>query len=207
MSNKIYIVRHGQDEDNANGILNGHRDMPLTKIGQMQAEEIAQKIKESGLTFDVILASPLKRAFSTAQAIAKKQNMEVAVETLLIEREFGVMTGRPVSSIIETCSPNVFETDHINYFLCPDGAETFPDLMNRGGEILKKLDGKYENKKILLVTHGDMGKMIYASYYDKKWEDVLKDFHFGNSEMLLLEYDCPDNKHHVFKIKQYHKSK
>ncbi|MDO8507427.1 MAG: histidine phosphatase family protein [bacterium] len=206
MSNKIYIVRHGQDEDNANGVLNGHRDMPLTKIGQMQAEEIAQKIEGSGLTFDVILASPLKRAFSTAQAIAKKQNMEVEVEPLLIEREFGVMTGKPVSSIIEMCRPHVLETDHINYFLCPDGAETFQDLMERGGEMLEKLEGKYKNKRILLVTHGDMGKMIYTTYYDKKWEDVLKDFHFGNSEMLLLSDDSND-KHHVFKIKQYHKSK
>src|SRR4030066_2041674 len=93
MSNKIYIVRHSQDEDNANGILNGHRDSPLTKIGRMQAEEIAQKIKEAGLTFDIILSSPLKRTFSTAQAIAKNQKMEVNIEPFLIERDFGIMTG------------------------------------------------------------------------------------------------------------------
>ena len=30
---KIYIVRHGQDQDNANGLLNGHRDTTLTEIG------------------------------------------------------------------------------------------------------------------------------------------------------------------------------
>ncbi len=30
---KIYLARHGQNEDNANGILNGHRDLPLTDIG------------------------------------------------------------------------------------------------------------------------------------------------------------------------------
>lgn len=27
----IYIVRHGQDQDNEHGILNGHRNMPLTE--------------------------------------------------------------------------------------------------------------------------------------------------------------------------------
>lgn len=41
----IYIVRHGQDEDNQNGILNGHRDMPLTELGKTQAQQLAQKIK------------------------------------------------------------------------------------------------------------------------------------------------------------------
>lgn len=54
---KIYLARHGQNEDNANGILNGHRDMPLTEVGIGQAHEVAEKIKESGLTFDVVLSS------------------------------------------------------------------------------------------------------------------------------------------------------
>lgn len=38
---KIYITRHGQDRDNANNILNGHRDMPLTEIGMDQAGQLA----------------------------------------------------------------------------------------------------------------------------------------------------------------------
>lgn len=42
----IYLARHGQDEDNANGILNGQRDNPLTKIGREQAAALARKIKE-----------------------------------------------------------------------------------------------------------------------------------------------------------------
>lgn len=29
---KIYITQHGQNEDNANGILNGHRDLPLRDV-------------------------------------------------------------------------------------------------------------------------------------------------------------------------------
>jgi len=30
----IYVARHGQDRDNSNGILNGHRDEPLTELGR-----------------------------------------------------------------------------------------------------------------------------------------------------------------------------
>lgn len=208
MKNKIYLARHGQDEDNANRILNGHRDEPLTEIGINQAEEVAQKIKEAGIKFDMIFASPLQRAFKTSEIIAETLGNDPPIkEELLIERDFGIMTGKPISSIIEMCSPEIFETDHINYFLSPEGAETFPDLINRGKKLLDKLDSEYEGKSILLVTHGDIGKMIYCSYYDLDWKKVLEAFHFGNSELLLMSGDSSAEEAHVFKIKQYHSSK
>jgi probable phosphoglycerate mutase len=50
---KIYLARHGQDQDNANAILNGHRDTPLTKIGLTQADQLSQKIKESGIVLGI----------------------------------------------------------------------------------------------------------------------------------------------------------
>lgn len=50
----IYLARHGQDGDNIRGILNGHRDEPLTAKGVEQAREVADKIKETGIIFDVI---------------------------------------------------------------------------------------------------------------------------------------------------------
>ncbi len=208
MKNKIYLARHGQDRDNANGILNGHRDEPLTDIGINQAREVAQKIKEANIKFDIILASPLQRAFKTAEIIAETLGNDIPVkEELIIERDFGIMTGKPVSAVIEMCAPDVLETDHINYFLSPKDAETFPDLISRGERLLGKLNNNYQDKNILLVTHGDIGKMIYCSYYNLEWKDVLKNFHFGNSELLLMAEDSPANEAHVFKIKQYHSSK
>ena len=45
---KIYLTRHGQDVDNANGILNGHRDQPLTELGVGQATAAGKKSKILG---------------------------------------------------------------------------------------------------------------------------------------------------------------
>ena len=61
----LFIVRHGQDEDNANLTLNGRRDKPLTELGRQQAKTVATKLKNHQI--DVIYSSPLKRAFETAQ--------------------------------------------------------------------------------------------------------------------------------------------
>ena len=64
---KIYLVRHGQDEDNLKGILNGRRDKPLTDKGIKQAKELSLKIKESDIEFDKIYSSPLKRALKNSR--------------------------------------------------------------------------------------------------------------------------------------------
>lgn len=201
---KIYIARHGQNVDNANGILNGHRDLPLTDIGEVQAYEIANKIKDANLAFDAIFTSPLVRAKRTAEIIAEVNELPAPLElNLLIERDFGAMTGVEQSRILELCSPDVIQTETVTYFLSPRGAETFPDLLDRAAELLNKLADRYTDGSILLVTHGDFGKMIYAKYYKLNWEDVLTAFHFGNSELLLLAADSSPEDAHVFKIQQH----
>ena len=201
---KIYLARHGQNEDNANGILNGHRDLPLTEIGMRQAAEVANEIKAAGLSFDAVLSSPLSRALKTAQIIATINDLpEPKVDDELIERDFGNMTGLEQSRIEELCAPDIIKTDTITYFLSPEGAETFPDLLKRASALLNKITEDYKDGSILLVTHGDFGKMIYAQYYNLDWESVLTLFHFGNSELLLLSPDSTADEAHVFKIIQH----
>jgi probable phosphoglycerate mutase len=201
---KIYLARHSQDQDNANGILNGRRDTPLTELGVKQAHALAEKIKELGYKFNAVYASPLKRAFVTAEIIAD----EIYAHTPqilddLIERDFGVMSGQATSSIAEQCAPDIIQAEIITYFLKPQGAETFRDLIVRAKRLLETLKSKHTDGSILLVTHGDFGKMLYAAFYDLPWEDVLVQFHFGNSELLLLSEDSPSDKVHVFKQAQY----
>lgn len=201
---KIYLARHGQNEDNANGILNGHRDLPLTEIGVSQAREVANKIKETGLRFDVILSSPLIRAFKTAEIISTVNDFpHPNVLSELIERDFGSMAGQKQARIEELCTPDIIKTETITYFLSPEGAETFPDLLKRAGLLLDKINEQYQDGSVLLVTHGDFGKMIYAHYYKLDWKDVLTLFHFGNSELLLLSPDSEAGEAHIFTISQH----
>ncbi len=201
---KIYLARHGQNEDNANGVLNGHRDLPLTEIGMAQAREVAQKIKEAGLRFDVVLSSPLRRASVTAEIISEVNNFpQPKVVPGLIERDFGIMSGKLQSSIEDLCAPDIIKTETVTYFLSPQGAETFPDLLERAKRLLSKIEKEYKDGSILLVTHGDFGKMIYAQYYGLDWKDVLTLFHFGNSELLLLSPDSEAGEAHVFTILQH----
>lgn len=201
---KIYIARHGQDEDNANGILNGHRDTPLTAIGEQQARGLVDAIVNAKLKFDAVYCSPLRRAYATAKVVTATLYMGLPLYLgNLIERDFGSMTGKPVKDICLLCEPDVIKTETITYFLSPEGAETFPQLMDRAKILLDEVRSVVDDGNVLLVTHGDIGKMIFAAYYGLDWKDVLTMFHFGNSELLLLSEDCKPEDACVVKIEQY----
>lgn len=202
MAVELFIARHGQNEDNANGILNGHRDLPLTDLGREQARQLAQGIIDAGLKFDVIFSSPLSRAYEAAEIVGDKLGVKQkpVVLDVLIERDFGVMTGKPLSSIIELCTPNIIVGEKITYFLNPEGAETFEQLLERGKHALKELRQLAASGRALVVCHGDIGKMIYAAATGKTWREVLTDFHLGNCELIDLE---PDGDTHIIKLEQY----
>jgi broad specificity phosphatase PhoE len=201
---KIYIARHGQNEDNANGILNGHRDKPLTHVGRNQAHELADGIKSAGITFDKVYTSPLSRANETASIICNTLMMEEPeIFDLLIERDFGIMTGKPAEDIERLCAPDIIKGEVVTYFLSPEGAETFPDLLERASVALEYIQAMNAEGSILLATHGDFGKMLYAAYYRLSWQEMLTKFHFGNCELLLLAEDADPNTPHVVKIQQY----
>jgi len=185
MTLQIFIARHGQNIDNVNGILNGHRDLPLTDLGRQQASELGDSIKEMGLSFDAIYTSPLIRAHETAEIVANISDSPTPiVYDGLIERDFGSMTGKPIDSIEELCGDDVVRTDTITYFVAPEGAETFPELVTRGQSVLDHVRKLHSDGNVLLVCHGDIGKMIYCAETKKDWRDVLSGFHFGNGELI-----------------------
>jgi broad specificity phosphatase PhoE len=201
---RIYVARHGQNEDNANGILNGHRDEPLTELGISQAHELADGILKAGLTFDATYASPLFRAYKTGEIIC--ETLDIAPPVVLdsiIERDFGVMSGKKASDIERLCAPDIIKTDTITYFLSPEGAETFPTLLERAARALDQIKSEHPDGSVLLATHGDLGKMLYTSFYGFRWQDILTQFHFGNCELLLLEEGLDPTQAHILKIEQH----
>ena len=70
-------------------------------------------------------------------------------------------------------------------FLSPEGAETFEDLIARANQVIEEISNKHSSGSVLLVTHGDFGKMLYVAFYKLDWKDVLRQFHFGNSEVCF----------------------
>jgi len=181
---KIYLVRHGQSADNAARILGGRRDSVLTELGIKQAQDIAERLLREDI--DLIYSSPLKRALGTASIIAEKLKIKnIEVDARLMERDFGVLSGRPYVDI-KTMADEIVDVEGMEYFLNAENAEDFPTLLLRGKEVIDEIRSKHANNNVLIATHGDIGKMIRAAYNGWTWEEGLQTHNFNNTDVFEL---------------------
>ena len=99
---KIYLVRHGQTDWNAEVRMQGQTDIPLNQVGLAQAQQVAQTIAGrvlDGLKIDAIYSSDLSRAHDTAKAIAERLNMSVVLDERLREQGKGDLEGVEISTL------------------------------------------------------------------------------------------------------------
>jgi broad specificity phosphatase PhoE len=66
---RLIIIRHGETNDNANGICQGQNDSPLSENGIAQAKSLALRFKDRKI--DAVYSSDLQRAANTALEILK----------------------------------------------------------------------------------------------------------------------------------------
>jgi phosphohistidine phosphatase len=88
---ELYIIRHGLAgehgtyKNDGDPCGNGEADRPLTPEGIRKTQQVAKRLLELGLQFELILTSPYARAFQTAeilQSTGLSQKMETSVNLL-----------------------------------------------------------------------------------------------------------------------------
>ena len=71
----LLLVRHGETDWNADGLLQGHTDRPLSDYGRGQARQLAEDLEGEGL--DAIYSSDLSRARETAEIVGERLGLPV----------------------------------------------------------------------------------------------------------------------------------
>ena len=91
----ILLIRHGETELNAARVVQP-ADTPLSEKGRRQAQALARRLASDGLAG--ILCSDLPRALMTAAPVVEATGLEMQVDALLEERNFGELRGRASAS-------------------------------------------------------------------------------------------------------------
>lgn len=151
---RIYLVRHGQTDWNLEKRMQGREDVPLNATGRAQAEKLRDKIR--GLEFDVVYASPLKRAAETAE-IAVGDRYEIIYDERLVERSFGEFEGKVCE--IRAQPVEGIDIDDINLEEIPGKVETVKSIVARAEDFVNFLKQNHDlDAGILVVGHGAMSK-------------------------------------------------
>src|SRR3990167_8399519 len=156
---EVILVRHGLTENNKRRITNGRLDEPLAKEGKIQAQELAQRLKDKPI--DIIYSSPLKRATLTALPIAEKLGKAINIDHRLIEVDFGSFEGKPSEEVREVLGDEMRDLfNKYEYDLTPYGGESSTQVEGRVKSFYEDLKQQpYE--MVLVVTHGGIVRWLH----------------------------------------------
>ncbi len=177
-------MRHGQDMDNSRSLINGRRDTPLTELGRAQALAVAEQLRSEEIRY--AYTSPLQRAGQTASIISDSLGIgELHVEPDFIERDYGVLTGRPAADIPLHAS-DTFVLNDFRYVIDSPGVEDYTLLWTRAGNALRSIQNRHVGQRVLIVAHNEVIKMMRANFNGKSWEDELRLPPVNNCEVITL---------------------
>jgi isoleucyl-tRNA synthetase len=150
-TNKYFVMRHGEGEQNVLNILSSKVDNPhhLTEKGKEQTLATAEKLKDKKIT--KIIASPFVRTKETAEIVAETFGIpaeEIVYDVRLGEIDLGDFNMKAFESY------GAFYSSFEEMLEKPvPGGESHNDLRKRVGQFLYEIDKKYSDENILLVTH------------------------------------------------------
>ena len=150
--NKLYIVRHGKTDRNEKKLLQGMTDIELNEEGIDQAKSLRDKIDLNKI--DICISSPLKRTKKTAELIVNDK-LPIVYDDLLLERGFGDLEGQTINFDLIASQWDYKLNDSSN------NIESLQDCLKRSKKFLDKINKEYENKTILIVSHGSFIKTLH----------------------------------------------
>ena len=147
MSLILLLVRHGQTDWNAAGLMQGQTPhVRLTEAGHAQAAMAARELAAFGP--GALFSSDLLRARETAEHCARATGLSVTTTPALREQGYGVLEGRPSRELWDV-------VDWTDPHWAAEGGESLAQLYARVEAFLQELAANPPAEVIALVTHGD----------------------------------------------------
>ncbi|MBI1383979.1 MAG: histidine phosphatase family protein [Rhizobiales bacterium] len=159
----MYFVRHGQTDWNAEGRLQGGRDIPLNDLGRAQAARNGRRLAELIGAPDRFhfVASPLARARETMALIRREMGLtpdDYATDNRLTEIAFGDWEGRRWADLhAEEPDALAMRARDPFGFRPPGKAESYADLTRRVAAWVAGLEG---GQALVVVSHGGVSRAL-----------------------------------------------
>jgi probable phosphoglycerate mutase len=143
----VLILRHGETDSNAGGVMQGWLPVPLNDRGRAQSRRLAKRLTTFVPRIRRLVSSDLERARQTAQPIAAALNLAPVFDPRWRERGLGEMEGQTIGER-ETWRAASGE-------IGAPGAEPLDAFLARAGSAFESLRAEYPNDSaVAVVAHG-----------------------------------------------------
>jgi probable phosphoglycerate mutase len=172
----VYLARHGETAWSLTGQHTGLTDLPLTAVGERNAEKLRDALKR--VTFSRVFSSPLRRAWRTCELAGFRSTVEMLHD--LVEWDYGEYEGRRTVEIHQERPDWQLFRDG-----CP-GGESPQDVAERADRVVELVRSVSGN--VLLFSSGHFLRMLAA-----RWTEidifVARTLMLSTASLSILGYE------------------
>ncbi len=199
----FYFVRHGKSTGNAENIIQGHRDYPLSEEGKSQAIKVGKWFRDKNIS--LILSSPLIRAKETAEIIKREAQVETLItDSSLMELNTGIFSGESLDDIPQKF-PNEWKSFQQKSWEGVPGAETPKEIYKRAERYWKKLLSRHasnpsQKTNVLTVSHAGLIQwLIKVTFGHREWLPLFPMSNTGIFLFSIRNSTTKDNSSFLYK--------
>ena len=186
----IYFVRHCKPDAK----IYDDRNRPLTEEGLEDSKQVLEILKDKKI--DIFISSPYKRSYDSIKKAADYYKKSIITDERLRERKVGKNSN----------NHEMFKKRWADLNFAEEDGESICSVQKRNIEALNEILEKYQNKTIVIGTHGTALSSI-LNYYDTSFngESFMKIIDLM-PYIVKMEFDGKTNtsKEDVFSIwKEY----
>ena len=183
----FYLVRHGQTDWNRAGKIQGTTDIPLNETGRQLATVLKERSGYPAKTrIDAVYASPLARAFQTAEILAKEEKLPLRRLTGLRERDFGYWEGKSWQQV-EAKYPDEFHLWREQPMVgIPSGGESRKSCEARSERAIRQILEETAGDAVI-VAHG--GILVFLMNYLRRFHREPQEIIVANASLSVVSYD------------------
>jgi probable phosphoglycerate mutase len=155
ISSELVLVRHGEANNNATGIVGGeHGCTGLSPKGRQQVQHLAARLarEHAAHPFDAVYGTPRRRVRDTIEIITAELPLPVTVMDELRGPDHGAADGRTWHEVKTAFAgpPQHHPDEHYAV-----GSETWNQYLQRATAALRQILDRHAGQRILIAAHGE----------------------------------------------------
>ena len=188
---RILLCRHGETPWNAEGRYQGQTDTPLSPQGESQARALGERLKDQPITRAV--ASPLSRAYRTAELALGERSAMLTTDPGLLEIAHGAWEGLLATEIAAGDGVRFRDWREAPESVQMPGGENLHELLARAWPALERACmGLGAEDVLLLMAHDAVNRVLLCRILGIPLSRVWG-FRQAPATLNLLEGTDPDH--------------